>query len=80
MNQIEQRAASVMSIILNIPVSEITLEATQDNYPTWDSLKHLDIVVALEEEFDISIPEEEIGNLLSLKLIGVIVQECLDAK
>ena len=80
MNQIEQRAASVMSIILNIPVSEITLEATQDSYPAWDSLKHLDIVVALEEEFDISIPEEEIGNLLSLKLIGVIVQECLDAK
>lgn len=80
MNEIEQRAASVMSIILSIPVSEITLEATQDNYSTWDSLKHLDLVVALEEEFDINIPEEEIGNLLSLKLIAVIVQECLDAK
>lgn len=80
MNQIEQRAASVMSVILDIPISEITLEATQDNYPTWDSLKHLDIVVALEEEFDINISEEEIGNLLSLKLISLIVQECLNAK
>lgn len=80
MNQIEERAAFVISVILNIPVSEITLEATQDKYPIWDSLKHLDIVVALEEEFDINIPEEEIGNLLSLKLIALIVQECLDAK
>lgn len=80
MNEIEQRAASVLSIVLNIPVSEISSEATQDHYPTWDSLKHLDLVVALEEEFDIHISEEEIGNLLSLKLIAVIVQECLDAK
>lgn len=80
MNLIEQKAQSVMSIILNIPITDIKPELTQDNYPTWDSLKHLDLVVALEEEFDVNIPEEEIGNLLSLQLISVIIQECIDAK
>lgn len=78
MNQIEQQVQAVMSIILGIPTSDITPEATQDNYSTWDSLKHLDLVVAIEEEFGISIPEEEIGNMLSLKLIAVIVDECLN--
>lgn len=80
MNAIEQKAKSVMSIILDIPITDIKPELTQDNYSTWDSLKHLDMVVALEEEFDVNIPEEEIGNLLSLQLISVIIQECIDAK
>lgn len=79
MTQTEEQVKLVMSVVLGIPTSEITAEATQDNYPTWDSLKHLDLVVALEEEFGISIQEEEIGNMLSLKLIAIIVQECLDA-
>lgn len=78
MNPIEQQAQSIMSIVLGVPVAEISLESTQDNYPTWDSLKHLDLVVAVEEEFGISIPEEEIGHMLSLQLIAVIIQECLD--
>ena len=79
-NNIDQRVINVMSAVLNITPEQITPDATQDTYEGWDSMKQLDMVVALEEEFDIFIPEEEIATLLSQSLISVVVNECIDAK
>ncbi|NCO55458.1 MAG: acyl carrier protein, partial [Bacteroidetes bacterium] len=36
----------------------------------------LNLILALEEEFNISIPNEEVGNLMNYKLIELIVNEC----
>lgn len=44
---------------------------------SWDSLKHMNLVIALEDEFQITIPDEEIGNLLSFSLIKLIVGEII---
>jgi acyl carrier protein len=77
MDKIELSIQRVMAVIFETPVAEITIESNQDNIGNWDSLKHLDLVVALEEEFEILFPAEEIGNLTSVRLISVIVKEQL---
>jgi len=41
----------------------------------WDSLKHMNLIVGLEEEFDIEFNDEDIGSLLNLKLIKLFVEE-----
>ena len=53
---------------------------SQDNIDNWDSLKHFDLIVSLEEEFDIVFPVEEIGYMVSFKLIKVVVEEQLKIK
>lgn len=72
----EERVREVMANVLETPF--IDKNSSQDNIESWDSLKHLDIIVALEDEFDISIPVEEIGTMTSFKLIILIIEELLN--
>ena len=51
----------VVDIIKDILDAEnIDLNNQHDLDLDWDSLKHLDIILALEQEFDISVPIEKI--------------------
>ena len=70
----ENRIKNVMAAVFGISVDEITDESSPDNVESWDSLKHMNLVIALEEEFDIRIPDEEVGNLMSYQLIEVILR------
>lgn len=78
MEQIDVKIQQIMADIFNISVNEITEDSSQDTIDAWDSLKHLDLVVALEEEFGISIPVEEIGTMVSFKIISFIVRELIN--
>ena len=77
MDNTEQRIKQVMADVFDMPAETILENVSQDNLEGWVSLKHLDLVVALEEEFEITIPVEEVGNLISFKLIVVIIKELL---
>lgn len=77
MDNTEQRIKQVMADVFDMSAETISENVSQDNLEGWDSLKHLDLVVALEEEFEITIPVEEVGNLISFKLIVVIIKELL---
>ena len=80
MDKIELTIQQIMSNVFDVPLEQITVDSSQDDISAWDSLKHLNLVVSLEEEFDIVFPIEELGNLLSFKLIEVIVKELLQDK
>lgn len=77
MDKIELKIQEIMGAVFEVPRDMINLESSQDNLENWDSLKHLNLVVALEEEFDMVFPIEEIGHLISFKLIVVILKEQL---
>ena len=67
----------VMSAVFEIPVESIADDASSDNIENWDSLRHLNLILALEEEFGVSIPDEEVGNLVNYKLIELIINDLL---
>jgi acyl carrier protein len=67
----------VMSAVFEIPFESITDDASSDNIENWDSLRHLNLILALEEEFGISIPDEEVGNLVNYQLIKLVINELL---
>jgi len=73
----ENRIKKVMSAVFEIPNIEISEVSTMDTIESWDSLKHMNLVIALEDEFQITIPDEEVGNLLSFSLIKLIVGEII---
>jgi len=50
-------------------LSDIPDDISQKNCAEWDSMHHLQLVVALETEFDISFEPEDIGSMLSLNTI-----------
>ena len=65
----------VMSAVFEIPVESIADDASSDNIENWDSLRHLNLILALEEEFGVSIPDDEVGNLVNYKLIEITINE-----
>ena len=67
----------VMSAVFEIPLESIADVASSDNIENWDSLRHLNLILALEEEFGVSIPDEEVGNLLNYKLIEIVIYDLL---
>lgn len=75
MSNVKERIINVMSAVFELPVDAITETSSTDTIENWDSLRHLNLILGLEEEFDISIPDEEVGNLVNYKLIELIVDE-----
>ncbi|MFZ4590384.1 MAG: acyl carrier protein [Ignavibacteria bacterium] len=76
MKDIKKSIIKVMSAVFEIPAEEINENSSIDNIQSWESLKHLNLILALEEEFEISIPDEEVGNLINFRLIELVVNEC----
>ena len=64
-------------LIDSVNIETINEESSQDSIEQWDSMKHLDLIVALEEEFGVDIPIEEVGNMTNFKYIKLIIEEQL---
>ena len=71
----ETRVKNVMAAVLQVPVTQITDDASMDTIESWDSLKHMNLVLALEEEFDVSIPDDDAANITSYELIKVVIED-----
>jgi acyl carrier protein len=65
----------LIATMLNVDVSTINEDSSMDNLPTWDSLRHMNLVLALEEEFKVTIPDEDAGNITSYKLIKFVLND-----
>ncbi len=73
----EEKLRQVMAHILRVPINSIGPESSMDNVPSWDSINHMYLVLALEEEFSVSIPDEEVADITSYVLIRAVVNQIL---
>ena len=71
MNRLKQ----VLADVFKIDIQTINDETSVDNVEKWDSLNHLNLVLALEEAFDISFTEEQTIEILNYPLIKLVLQE-----
>jgi acyl carrier protein len=74
---IKERILQVMATVFETEVADLNENSSSDTIEAWDSLKHLTLILALEEEFAISIPDEEVGELVNYKLIEIAIHEQL---
>ena len=76
----ESRIKTVMSNVLNIDANLIKSESSPDNIEDWDSLKHMNLIFALEEEFEIQFDDEEIIDSMKYDNILNIIQKKFHGK
>ena len=65
----------VMGAVFGIEVTSIGEDASPGNIEQWDSLRHMSLVLALEEEFSVRFSEEAIDQLISFRLIDLALKE-----
>ena len=71
----EQKLKQIMSNLFGIEEDEITDESSIHSIEKWDSLKHINLIIAIEEEFGISIDEEEMVEMTRFDKIKRILRE-----
>jgi acyl carrier protein len=59
----------IIGIFKQIFDTEVTEQSLQTDIEKWDSLGHLNLIVALEEEFGVLFEPEEIAEMTSVRVI-----------
>jgi len=63
----------ILAKVLEIDIATIFDNAIQKDIAKWDSLQHLNLIVEIEDKYDISIDPEDISEMLSIdKIIEII--------
>ena len=61
-----EKLAKIIAEVLNVDANEITLDTTFVDELGADSLDVFQIIMGIEEEFDIAIPNEEAEKIVSV--------------
>ena len=61
----DEQVKQVMADILAIDANSIDGSTTKDGTASWDSLNHINLIVALEQEFNVSFEVSEIESMMS---------------
>lgn len=77
--QIHNAVIATMATILGIDPASIGPDASMDTVPAWDSLSHMRLIVALEQEFEIEFDDEDVVEMLSLPLVELTIKEKVGA-
>jgi acyl carrier protein len=73
----EEKLKSVVASMLDIDPASVGPNTSTDTVAQWDSLRHMNLVIALEEAFNISVPDEDVTALTSYPIIKAVVEEQL---
>ncbi|MDD3138162.1 MAG: acyl carrier protein [Lachnospiraceae bacterium] len=71
----ENELKNILAKLFKVSVDSINDDSSMDNVKEWDSLNHLKLVLAIEDELDISFTEQESVEILSFALIKEILKE-----
>ncbi len=79
MNDVEARLKEIFAVILEIPEDQVVRELSPDICKTWDSLRHIHLMTAIDETFGVALTFEQQMEALTFDLAIEVVQEAMSA-
>jgi acyl carrier protein len=73
----EDNLKTIVADVLEVDPATIGPEFSMDTVEQWDSVRHMNLVLAIEDGLGISIPDDEAANITSWPLIRLVVEEQL---
>jgi acyl carrier protein len=73
----EESLKQILATVLKVPVGSIDGDTNMDTVESWDSLNHMNLILALEDAYSVRIPDDEATNITSYPLIKLVVNEQL---
>lgn len=71
----EQKLKQIIASVFKIDVATVNSNTSPDTVESWDSLNHLNLVLALEEAFNVNFTESQTVEILNYDLIKISLQE-----
>ena len=75
MQQVDGAVENLLSEVLQMPASKITEDLAMKDVDAWDSLKHMELIVSLEQSFSIELSFDEILAMRSVGEIKRVLRE-----
>lgn len=67
---LDSRLREVFASVFNVEREAISAEMSMHTFAAWDSLRQIQLVLALEDEFKVSFSEQEVATLASFSLFA----------
>ena len=72
---VEQRTCQVVAEVFGLPVDQVTLATSHETLADWDSLNVLNVLMAIEGEFGVTVAPEEAAEFVSVERIVTVLRE-----
>jgi len=79
-SSVQEGIIDVLAVLLRVPPAQITADFSPTQCETWDSVRHLMIMLAIEDKFGVTFDEKQIAALTSPAAIGNAVRSQLANK
>ena len=70
-----EQVRNLASDIFGIPADKITAESSPETIENWDSMQHLNLVLAIEEKFGVQLEPEDIEQMKSIGAVAATVEK-----
>ncbi len=74
-----EQVRNVASDIFGIPADQITAESSPETIENWDSMQHLNLVLAVEEKFGVQLDPEDIEQMKNIGAVAKLVEKLQSA-
>jgi acyl carrier protein len=69
-----EQIETLVAAVLQVPVASITDDLAMNETDAWDSLRHMELVVSLEDTFRIELTSDEIVAMESVRAIKHVLR------
>jgi acyl carrier protein len=73
--ELDQKVKAVLAEVLHVLPAIITDDLAMQDVDAWDSLKHMELIVSLENTFELQLSFDEIVNMKSVGDIKLVLEE-----
>jgi len=77
MDPILQKVRAISADVFQVPVKEIRANTSPETLESWDSVQHLNLVLALEQEFGVQFEPEDMGKMQNIGAVAELVESKL---
>jgi acyl carrier protein len=71
--EVLERVRGVAADVFMLPEEQLRPESSPENVECWDSVQHLNLVLALEQQFDLQFEPEEMDQMKSIGQIAALL-------
>jgi acyl carrier protein len=73
--KIREQVVQIISDVMGVDADAIEDGSSPDTVEAWDSLKHMNLILAVEDEFGIQFGDDQIVEMVSVRAILEAIRE-----
>ena len=74
-----ERVRAIASDVFRVPADKLSADSSPESVENWDSMQHLNLVLAVEEKFGIQLDPEEIEQMKNIGAVAALVDKKLQS-